>query len=462
MEKLDCPHGYDEFNKFPCHTNRKCGNMFRCKHSQICISITDVCNDIVDCPNVDDELLCELKNTICPKLCVCLHFALICSKIINLDLDLSGLPFVAYHLTSCSLRTVQFLKYNEFAAVLNLTNNEIGDSCNSISHIYSLAAVDLSNNFMVTISKGCFMNLSNLHTINLQVNRLSLIERKSFQNLGNVKLIDMSDNKLMLLFRNTFYNIVNIDTLKLQNNLFMDINFDMFSSIPVKIMITDDFQICCISPKDTECSESPPWLMSCFNLLPNMKIRLLFSIISFIILTGNSFSFLKNITAIKKKHRGELYSIITCAINVGDSLCGGYLIIVWIGDLQYGREFIVNEMKWRNGILCSLAFVLILMFSLVIPYLLSVLSFARYMVVVHPMESKFKSASFVYNCVFAGGGTSLFITLIFVVYLNLKQMIPTQLCSPFIDPTDSIAAVKVFTVGVAVLQISAFCFIIIM
>ena len=87
--------------------------------------------------------------------------------------------------------------------------------------------------------------------------------------------------------------------------------------------------------------------------------------------------------------------------NIGDFWCGDYLFIVWIGDLQYGREFIVNEMKWRNGVLCTLAFVLILMFSLVIPYLLSLLSFARYMVVVHPMESKFRSASFVFNCVFS-------------------------------------------------------------
>ena len=459
--KWDCPHGYDEFNKFLCHTTRKCENMFRCKHSQICTAISDICNGILDCPYGDDEILCEIKNTVCPKLCVCLHFALMCSAITNRFLKFSDLPFVAYHLTSCSLRAIEFLKYNKFAAVLNLADNKIGDSCNSLSHIYALTSVDISKNCIMIISKGCFSNLYHLSTINLQVNKLSLIESKSFQNLGKIKLIDMSNNKLLFLFRNTFYNVVNIDILKLQNNLFTDIKFNMFSTVPVKVIITDDFHICCISPKGTQCIETPPWYISCSNLLPNMKVRFLFSIISFIILAGNSLCFLKNITIIMKRHKGELYSIIICATNAGDSLWGGYLCIVWVGDLQYGREFIVNEMKWRNGVLCSLAFMFILMFSLVMPYLLSLLSFARYMVVVYPMESKFRSARFVCNSVCAGAGFSLLITFLFVIYLKFKQIIPTYLCSPFIDPSNSIAEIKFVTIGVAVLQMLTFCFIII-
>ena len=79
-----------------------------------------------------------------------------------------------------------------------------------------------------------------------------------------------------------------------------------------------------------------------------------------------------------------------------------------------------------------------------------------------PVESKFRPASFVLNCVFAGTAISLIITICVVIYLNLKQIIPTQLCSPFIDPTDSIAAVRFVTIVVAVLQISAFLFIVIM
>ena len=234
----------------------------------------------------------------------------------------------------------------------------------------------------------------------------------------------------------------------------------MFSGVPVNVMITDDFHICCISPKYTECSKMPPWYSSCSNLLPNIGTRLLFSIISFIIFAGNSLSFFKHFNTVKKKQRGGLHSIIVCATNVGDFLCGGYLFIIWMGDLQYGREFIVNEMKWKNGVSCSVAFILILMFSLVVPYLLSLLSFARYMVVVYPMESKFRSPSFVCNCVFAGTNFSLLIAFVSAVNLNLKQIIPTQLCSPFIDPTDSTALIRFLTIGVTILQMSAFCFII--
>ena len=95
--KWDCLHGYDESIVFPCQVSKTCENMFRCKHSQICIRITDVCNGLLDCPLQDDELLCELKNTICPKLCVCLYFALLCNEITNMAFDFYGSPFVAYH-----------------------------------------------------------------------------------------------------------------------------------------------------------------------------------------------------------------------------------------------------------------------------------------------------------------------------------------------------------------------------
>ena len=234
----------------------------------------------------------------------------------------------------------------------------------------------------------------------------------------------------------------------------------MFSSVSVNVIVSNNFHICCISPKDTECTEMPPWYMSCCNLLPDIKTRLLFSIISFVILIGNSVYFLKHVAIIIKRQWGGLYSIIICGTNVGDFLCGSYLFLVWMGDLQYGREFIVNHMKWRNGVLCSLAFTLILMFNLMMPYILSLLALARHMVVIHPMESRFRSTRFVFNCVFSGTFTSLLIAFVSVVYLKLKEIIPTQLCSPFIDPTDSISAVKFLTITLAVLQMSAFCFII--
>lgn len=74
------------------------------------------------------------------------------------------------------------------------------------------------------------------------------------------------------------------------------------------------------------------------------------------------------------------------------------------------------------------------------------LSLSRLMVVVHPVETKFKGTRFVFTSV-----AFLFLSLILVslsLSLFLKYSLttlPTSLCSPFIDPTHSIIVIKVIS-----------------
>ena len=74
--KWDCPSGKDETEHASCETDERCIDMFKCKSSQICIHLGNVCDGLKDCFLGDDESLCELHK--CPSMCKCLALALEC------------------------------------------------------------------------------------------------------------------------------------------------------------------------------------------------------------------------------------------------------------------------------------------------------------------------------------------------------------------------------------------------
>ena len=73
--KYDCPYGEDEQQS--C-SNRSCTFLFKCKNSSCCLHYTSVCNDEIECPLQDDEILCDLPP--CPWKCKCLLYAMTCDN----------------------------------------------------------------------------------------------------------------------------------------------------------------------------------------------------------------------------------------------------------------------------------------------------------------------------------------------------------------------------------------------
>ena len=136
------------------------------------------------------------------------------------------------------------------------------------------------------------------------------------------------------------------------------------------------------------------------------------------------------------------------------------LIIIWATNLYYEGNFILHEEEWRSSLPCYFAFVFSLKFSLLSPILLSCLSLSRLMLVIHPVDTQFKKTVFVFKCmtiVFAFA--SVVAISITIITWTLVAKVPTILCLPFIDPTDSVAMTKVLTCLVTATQLSAAIFI---
>ena len=264
--------------------------------------------------------------------------------------------------------------------------------------------------------------------------------------------IDLSDNNLIYISKHLFSNIRHVYILNVKHNLLMHLQMDIFINWPVTVTFTNDFHICCFTLSEMFCTATKPWYASCSRLLPSFGVKVSIITVSIILLICNFLSLFRNVRVVVKRQQSSLFSIIVCFLNIGDMLCGLYLLILCAGDLYFGETFVVNDHEWRSGTPCSIAYITILTFSLIIPYLLSVLSLARLMVVIYPFQSRFKSTNFVYKYTFGGFAITGALALVSCAKLQIKQSIPTILCSPFIDPKHSIHDIKFLTFFVASIQ----------
>ncbi len=433
--KWDCPRGDDESVSLNCE-QRLCENMFKCKNAIACIHGGDICDNNGDCPSKDDEMMCDLEDT-CLEGCSCFQYSIRCCNVSFGTPLPSDLPYVSFHFTFTDLLDIKFSETSQKLKFLFASNNRISDICSSVGHLTFISIIDASINNLKVINSGCFDGLRNrlLSVVNLGRNTISHIEMKAFVSLTSLSLVDVSRNCIEHLPEGTFYNISNLQRLILTDNPLTELDTEMFHHFEVKSIETKKYKICCLAPAKTSCPVLPPWYTSCFRLFSDMKMRLLFVIISVLILTANVLSFVGHLHKCLQSNLGTAYHVIVSFVNIGDTLCGQYLTVIWIADAQYIDTFIVNETKWRRSYNCLISFYLLFLFSVLVPYFLVVLSTARFMVILYPFNRTFKSKSFVGTVLFFGTLVSVVVSTAFTISIVQQNIIPSNLCSPFLDPT---------------------------
>ena len=453
--KWDCPHGYDE-PLLECGQHRLCKNMYSCKSSQICIHIEDTCDGYLDCPGKDDEQLCELVKIKCPIYCLCHMLVIQCINItLSTEYFSSNLPYVSVKLLNTRLLSLWFVEMFSEASYLCFSHNYINDICHFFLYNDSIIILNGSNNCVPKLYKQCFHSVLVLEMLHLDNNLIDVIHDGAFQDLPNLKVLTLANNFLNSVSNSMFLHLFNLLLFSIANNP-LSLKHGTFDNVRMSYVISDSYQVCCIVPSTISCNATQPWYKSCSTLVPTFSMRLLLSFVVCLVLFLN---FMSSILQLKARNLCAFHLVIV-SINLTDMICGLYLMMLLIADSIFQENFIANESKWRVSIPCYVIFTLSLMFSIQSPLTISLMSLSRTIVVISPFSSVIRERHFIQKILIGFQVIlCLIISLIVIIVKGRMQNVPTSLCSPFIDPANSVIDIKALIILVAVWQSFASFFI---
>ena len=376
--------------------------MYKCKgNKHVRVSISNVCDKHVDCPDGDDEFHCMLRAIACPSNCFCLIFSITCSRTSpNLIFFKMNVVFISVYIFNSNLSSLHRLNMKlDLTYVIKLPRNNIEIYC-PIPFFRNVLILDLGYNSLKEIKQKCFSELRFLVHIGMNNNHILYLRTFSFYNFINLCFLNLSNKPLINLPSNCFISTKNLKMMVFRNIKFDNIEDQPFTSVGVKIIATDDYRASCTIPKNAFCSFYPPWYLSCSDILPSTPLKVIGSTVSVFIIIINSLSIVLQIISCKEN---KTFSLIVIAINFNDLICGLYLCNIWVSDIMFQGTYLIKEEIWKSHPLCFIAFFLIFYFSFVGLFLLLFLSVSRLMVVLDPVDTKFKSFKLVTHnlaCIF--------------------------------------------------------------
>ncbi len=447
-DKRDCPSGDDEMFGLVCEG--LCTHMYKCQNTQTtCIHLGNLCDSQQNCPFNDDELYCKLHLSICPFNCFCLGFAVSCLQV-EFHFESQSQSFVSIHVANSKLRNIQLLS-NHFPMLffLHIVHCDLVDVCLS-SFPHELIHVDFSYNLVSCLVQSCFESLPSLTEIFLMNNRINHVEHHSFANLQHLQLLSLSGNPLTT-FTHKFFHNCPLKAIQILNISFPCIEIEDEEFVQLNALFTEFYQICCAVRSAVTCTAKRAWYQSCSDLLPHKLTGHAFVTICVLCFALNVVSVISQALTFTQN---KAFSVSVISINIGDVLCSIFLATIRMAHLFFSGTFVVHETMWRSGAGCIFAFSVLLLFSIGTPLLLLFLSLSRLMVVLHPFDTHFKRPNFVCKSLACLTGLSCLVTITTGLYVKLQaQGIPSFLCLPFEDFTDSLFITKAVTHFVAITQI---------
>ena len=266
------------------------------------------------------------------------------------------------------------------------------------------------------------------------------IGKNCFYNPTKLRYLNVMNNPIIQLHSHFFIKISHLMIFSIDNIDLLDIHPQAFDASKINLISTTDYHICCMAPINTVCMAFKPWFIACSDILPSFSMKLLYTTVSIMIFFLNFVSIILQIRSYKSS---KSFSLIVISINGNDILCGIYLSYVWIADLSFGDSFKAKEESWRSGILCMTAFTTALIFTVLTEILLFLLSLSRLMVVIFPLNTRFRETLFIVKLLVILTLFSVFFSIL--IALNFKSTnnsISTSICLPFLDPTNSHLIVK--------------------
>ena len=149
-------------------------------------------------------------------------------------------------------------------------------------------------------------------------------------------------------------------------------------------------------------------------------------------------------------------ALVVLTLNITDFAYGIYFLILWVADLHYQGRFAIDEKEWKSGLMCFTALSICLTFSLLSTFFLTFLAFLRFWTVVNKLSMKFGNTVFTKTVLCVTILLSILTTTIIAYIVKIfHKEVPFKLCSPFVDPTDSVLTLRITTLVTVSFQFSS-------
>ena len=458
--KWDCLKGFDE-SEHCVQRKQKCPNLFKCKLSDVCLHLIEVCDNVEDCLLGDDEQLCSIKDAGCPANCKCLTFALFCQNTRIFQRN----EFARYKFIFLNNSFVSSSLLSESAWSISVTHSEISGICAAID-AKNVKFIHLAHDCITTLSRRCFENLKEVVFIGLDNNCLVFLHAGLFHKLDRLQYLNLSNNKITELFSETFTGLADVKVISLLDIAISKSDGRVFAGIEIKILhVSFDF-MCCLM-ENSSCSISTPWHFLCEDMLssPILKVVCWFTCTVILLLNVVALILLSKVES-KEKEKSRPFRYMAISVNISDIICALPLLFLSIADYTFYDLYFIKQFNWNKSIYCWSVYFLFLYYSLLAPLVLCTLSFSRLQIVKKPLDTKFKDHTFVFKLVM-----TLFLTIFCLVSLftltavlldifNLENIELRLLCSPFFDLSHTLVLAKLLTFVKVFSEVTALLFII--
>ena len=462
--KWDCPEGDDETHDSLCEIKKVCFFMFKCKStSNICVHTSNLCDRNNDCPHGDDESLCDLKDFKCPNSCKCLLYSINCNNALLRTIKKYGsfsfLPVYIFNSTLISVNLLMDLMMDAF--IVKLPKNGIIEICNNCK-LKEVVLLDVSFNLLKIIKRICFISMLKLISLSLNNNEIRLLEENSFFNVTHLKFLNLSNNLLfavsIIFSTNSSYNM-RLNVFYVTNFTQKNIDGTFISTALAKVILIKNYQLWCVSPPETICTAQSTWYISCSELLPNYRLKIMFIIVSCVLIALSILSICLHI----KSMSHNFYSVIVCSLNLHGAICGLYTVSISVANKYYSENFYYKQDNWRSSTICFALSGLVIWYRISLQLQNLFLSLSRFMVVIHPMNTIFKQVKFTVKTLFFIYTFSFALSTLFILLHKIVH--DTQaisLCFPFVDPTKKVLLIKLIAWFVALTEVISSVIIIIL
>ena len=370
---MDCPDGQEE----ELCSNAVCPGLLRCRHDDICVHPTDICDGVIHClASADDEKLCDMVQ--CPDGCICHGSAVKCTDVLpDFTKSLKYLKAIILeklyipngytlrqpanlfylNINECvfyygMIDTALFRNHNNIQTLLLRSNNIQAIKQNTFVNMANVLIIDIRENQINVLQSFAFNGMRSFHSLDLSRMYITTIIPTTFTGLAELNNLNLSANLLTAIMKNTFIGLTDVQMIDLRYNPIVFIDTHAFYLIDDAIRVYFSRPVyCCYISGNQHCyvneTENRKHVM-CTNIIgdTNMKtINIILSLIAIIIHLLN-FVLLRNFV---ENYQSQL---LLQHLSIVDSFPAFYMLLLCAMSLIYENNFIYLTTQWLTSYTC--------------------------------------------------------------------------------------------------------------